>query len=91
MYNITPYTQRQAKLLGVQVKPSSNPKKKIDIYKNDKKIASVGATSYSDYPTYIETKGKAYADIRRRLYKQRHEKDRKKIGTPGYYADKLLW
>lgn len=91
MYDIKPYTKQQAKLLGVQVKSSSNPKKKIDVYKNNEKIASVGAIGYNDYPTFLQTKGKAYADIRRKAYKSRHEKDRNKPNTPGFYADKLLW
>jgi hypothetical protein len=90
-YSITNYTKSQAKKLGVVVKPSSIKGKKIDVFKNDQKIASVGALGYSDYPTYIKTKGKAYADERRRLYKIRHSKDRNVKGSDGYYADKLLW
>jgi len=90
-YNITSYTQKRAKELGVQVKPSSIKGKKIDVYKNGKKIASVGAIGYSDYPTYIQSKGKEYADNRRKLYKIRHKKDKEIKGTNGYYADKLLW
>ena len=90
-YSITNYTKSQAKKLGVVVKPSSIKGKKIDVFKNDKKIASVGALGYSDYPTYMKTKGKAYADERRRLYKIRHSKDRNVKGSDGYYADKLLW
>jgi hypothetical protein len=90
-YSITNYTKSQAKKLGVVVKPSSVKGKKIDVFKNDQKIASVGALGYSDYPTYIKTKGKAYADERRRLYKIRHSKDRNVKGSDGYYADKLLW
>jgi hypothetical protein len=90
-YSITNYTKSQAKKLGVVVKPSSVKGKKIDVFKNDKKIASVGALGYSDYPTYMKTKGKAYADERRRLYKIRHSKDRNVKGSDGYYADKLLW
>jgi hypothetical protein len=39
----------------------------------------------------MKTKGKAYADERRRLYKIRHSKDRNVKGSDGYYADKLLW
>ena len=77
--------------MGVVVKPSSVKGKKIDVFKNDQKIASVGALGYSDYPTYMKTKGKAYADERRRLYKIRHSKDRNVKGSDGYYADKLLW
>jgi len=91
MYKIKRYTQTQAKKLGVQVKPSKLKGKKLDVFKNGKKVASVGAKGYSDYPTYIQTKGKKYADERRRLYKLRHKSDRTKLGTPGYYADKLLW
>jgi hypothetical protein len=90
-YSITNYTKSQAKKLGVVVKPSSVKGKKIDVFKNDQKIASVGALGYSDYPTYMKTKGKAYADERRRLYKIRHSKDRNVKGSDGYYVDKLLW
>ena len=42
MYKILPYTKRQAKKLGVVVKPSTNKTKKIDVFKNNKKIATVG-------------------------------------------------
>jgi hypothetical protein len=91
MYEITNYTKEQAKKLGVEVKPSTNKKKKIDVFKSGEKIASVGAIGYADYPTYIKTEGKLYADKRRELYKMRHSKDRNKIGTNGFYADKLLW
>jgi hypothetical protein len=58
MYEITPYSKLKAKELGVQIKKSTNPKKKLDVFKNDKKVASCGAIGYSDYPTYIKTKGK---------------------------------
>jgi hypothetical protein len=90
-YKITEYTKKRAKQLGVEVKPSVVKGKKIDVYKNGKKIASVGAIGYSDYPTYIQSKGKEYADNRRKLYKIRHKKDKDIKGTNGYYADKLLW
>ena len=96
MYQITDYTFQQAKKLGVEVKPSTDKKKKIDVIKNGKKIASVGAKKglnnwYDDYPTYKKEKGLAYANERRKLYKIRHSKDRQKVGSNGYYADKLLW
>jgi hypothetical protein len=90
-YTITNYTRTQAKKLGVIVKRATNKKKKIDVFKNGKKIASVGAISYSDYPTYIKTKGKEFANKRRVAYKKRHQKYRNIKGTNSYYADKLLW
>tara|TARA_E500000331_G_scaffold118680_2_gene115896 strand:+ start:352 stop:630 length:279 start_codon:yes stop_codon:yes gene_type:complete len=90
-YKISTHTKTQAKKLRVQVKPSKVKGKKIDVFKNGKKVASVGALGYGDYPTFKRTKGKKYADERRRLYKIRHNKNRNKRGTPSYYADKLLW
>jgi hypothetical protein len=90
-YKISTHTKTQARKLGVQVKPSKLKGKKIDVFKDGKKVASVGAIGYGDYPTFKRTKGKEYADERRRLYKIRHNKNRNKRGTPSYYADKLLW
>jgi hypothetical protein len=90
-YKISTHTKTQARKLGVQVKPSKLKGKKIDVFKDGKKVASVGAIGYGDYPTFKRTKGKKYADERRRLYKIRHNKNRNKRGTPSYYADKLLW
>ena len=90
-YNITNYTYKQAKKIGVQVKPSTNKTKKIDVYKKGKKVASVGAYGMGDFPSYIKTSGVKYAKERRRLYKIRHDKDRHLKGSRGWYADNLLW
>ena len=91
MYQITDYTKRQAKKLNVDVKPSTRKNKKLDVYKNGIYIVSVGHSQYRDYPTYIKTHGKDYADERRRLYKIRHEKTRGIERSASWYADKLLW
>ena len=91
MYEIKSYTYKQAKKIKVQVKPSTNKTKKIDVYKNNKKIASIGANGMNDFPTYIKKNGIKYAKTRRRLYKQRHEKDRHIKWSNGWLADKLLW
>ena len=91
MYNILPFTRQRAKKIGVTVAPSTNPEKKIDVFKEGRKVASVGAVGYSDFPTYTKTKGKKYANERRKLYHKRHEKNEKKKGTPAYYAGFLLW
>ena len=90
-YKITSYTKNKADKLGVVVKPSKVKNKKIDVFKSGKKIASIGAIGYKDYPTYLKTKGKEDADERRRLYKIRHNNDRLVKNSNGYYADKLLW
>jgi hypothetical protein len=91
-YTITAYTKKKAKELGVIVKPSKVKGKKIDVFNSKgEKIADIGALGMGDYPTYLKEKGKEYADSRRKLYKQRHEKDRHVKNSDGWYADKLLW
>ena len=91
MYTITKYSYTQAKRLNVSIKPSTNKNKKIDVFKDGKKISSIGALGMKDYPSYIIEKGMEYANNRRRLYKIRHENTRHKIGSPSYYADQILW
>jgi len=91
-YTIRAYSYRRARDLGVTIKPSRNRTKKLDVFdRTGKKLASIGAQGMNDYPTFMATRGKVYADKRRRLYKMRHSKDRSRRGTPGYYADKMLW
>ena len=90
-YQITNYTKNRARLLHVVVKPSTNPKKKIDVYKNNIKVATIGDIHYLDYPNYVLKYGIEYANRRRFLYRIRHEADRNVIGSNGYYADRLLW
>ena len=92
MYSITQYSRDQARKLAVTIKPSTNKGKKIDVFDKDgKKLASIGAEGMSDYPTYMKTKGKQYADERRRLYRIRHGKTMDKVGSPSYYAARILW
>jgi len=90
-YQITQRQRANAKRLGVTIKSSSNPSKKLDVLKNGKKVASIGARGYKDYDIYLRTKGKKFADERRRLYKIRHQSNRTKRNTTGYYADQILW
>ena len=87
VYNITDYSYKQAKLLGVEIKPSTNKTKKIDIFKDGKKIASSGFYGMKDYPTYLK-ENKKLADERRRLYHIRHAKDK---SLNAFYAKKILW
>lgn len=90
MYQILPYSYQQAKRLGVFITPSDNSKKKIDVFKGNKKIASIGDPNYQDYPHYLK-KDRALAEERRRLYHIRHKGNSDNVGTPAYYASKILW
>lgn len=87
MYNITDYTKKKAKEINVEVRPSKNPKKKIDVYKNDVYLHSIGAIGYQDYSQYLKEKGREFADERRRLYHIRHKEET--LG--GLLAKWLLW
>jgi len=92
MYDILPYTKNQAKKIGVKILPSRKKDKKIDVFTKDNDyICSVGALGYGDFPTFRKQYGSAFADNKRRLYKMRHEKDRHKVGSRGWFADQLLW
>ena len=90
-YKIFPRQQENAKKLKLVIKSSTNPLKKIDVFQNGKKVASIGAIKYKDYATYIEDKGIDFANKRKKLYKARHQKTRNIINTPSYFADKILW
>jgi len=90
-YKIPRRVYVNAKKLGVKVKPSTNKNKKIDVFRNGKKVASVGAIGYKDYPTYRKEKGKAFADRKKRNYKSRMRNNRNVRYSNGYYADRLLW
>jgi len=92
-YHITAYTRKQAKRLGVDVRPSTHPAKKLDVFdkRTGEKLASVGGIGYADYPTYLLKEGKAVAEERRRLYRIRHAKDLTVVGSNGWWANELLW
>jgi len=88
MYKILPQHYDNAKKLKVEIKPSTLKNKKIDVYKDGKRIASIGAIGYKDYQYYILEKGLEYANERKRLYNIRHKNDSNKNG---YYARLILW
>ena len=95
-YEIKQYTFDQAKKHGYTVKVSTNKKKKIDVYKDNVKIASIGDLRYKDYPTYLEergltSEGLSFANVRRALYHNRHKKNIEIKGSPGYLSSILLW
>jgi len=99
VYQIKNYSFDKARREGVVIFPSTNKLKKIDVFKNGRKVASIGGIRkngipYNDYPTYKKTIGRTKADKKRQAYLKRHahEKDIKnKEYTPSYYAKKILW
>ena len=90
-YKITKYTYDKAKELGLTVKVSKFPLKKLDVYKDNIYIASIGQSLYNDYPNYIITYNKEYADKRRNLYINRHKQNADVKYSKQWLALNLLW
>ena len=65
------------------VKSANN--KVANATKSNKVVANASTTKTS------KGTSKGTANERRKMYKIRHQKDRLKKGTNGYYADQLLW
>ena len=86
MYHILPYSYNKARELGVEIKPSTRKDKKIDVYKNNNYICSIGKIEMYDYPTYLRDKGVEYANKRRYLYYIRHRND---SSLAGKYAKEI--
>ena len=90
-YEIKDYTYEKARMYELVVKSSLKKGKKIDVYQNDKKIASIGDINYLDYPSYVILYGKMYAENRRRLYRIRHRKDNMEKYSAAWLSYHLLW
>ena len=56
-YTITDYTPQKAKQMKVTVRLSEQKNKKLDVFKNNVKIATIGDLNYKDFPTYVFENG----------------------------------
>lgn len=93
-YVISPYSKMKARKLKVRILPSMNPKKKIDVFKNGVKVASIGDVQYNDFPKYVALIGIEGANKRREAYHARHSHEpeiKNGLYTPSYYAKNILW
>lgn len=70
--------------IGVTVKKSTRAGKKLDVYKGDTKVASIGDPKYHDYSATGDKE-------RQRAYRARFAKTMNIVGTPSYYNAKILW
>ena len=70
--------------IGVKIKESTVKGKKLDVFKDNVKVASIGDIKYSDYLIHQDKN-------RQKNYLSRHAKTRVKIGSPSYYAANILW
>ena len=100
-YKITQYTIDKMDELNKKlntdeysIRPSADPKKKIDVLLRNEVIASVGDPALPDYPTYIETEGMDVAKKRRAAFYNRFRRlpdiQDGKI-NPIFWTRWLLW
>ena len=99
-YKIEPKQREKARKLGVEIYQSTRKGKKSagnkptvnrsgeSNYMDAEFITSIGDINYLDYHKYIKIDPQE-AENRRRLYLKRHKKRKK--GSAGYYANKILW
>ena len=88
MYKIKQQQRKRAKEIGVEIQPSTKGNFKLDVYSKGRLIASIGDRRYADFATYKETRGSAYANMRRAAYFRRHQSDK---GLRGLLVKYLLW
>ena len=101
-YKIKKLQLEKAKELGVNIKPSTNPNKKVDVFVGTKKLASIGANKSAvkgkpmgDYATYVIQEPKI-AELRREGYIKRHSKEPKRDKDTGgfsksFFSDEIMW
>ena len=90
-YVITKYSYDKAKELGLTIKLSQYTTKKLDVYKDNIYIASIGDSRYQDYPNYLRIYGEIYADTRKKLYINRHKINATVKYSKQWLALNLLW
>lgn len=87
-YIVQPYTFRQAKKYGLQVKASQKGNYKIDVFNSKGEyLFSGGDRRYYDFPHHLKERGKEYAEEKRRLYHLRHKNE----SIRGKIIGMLLW
>ena len=93
VYQITPYTLKRAAEIDLIVYPSDKKKYKLEVYNKitGQFLFYAGDANYRDYPSYLETHGKEFAETRRRLYYKRHAKGINNIGSKESIVAYLLW
>ena len=90
MYDISDRSYKIAQKLKLTIKPSVNKNKKIDVYKNDEFIKSIGAINYKDYHIYLKI-DKDLAEKHRKSYIARHKKGILRGDLGEILSLKLLW
>ena len=90
-YKIIQYSYDKAKELGLTIKLSQFTTKKLDVFKDNKFISTIGDSRYQDYGHYCILYNKEYADTRKLLYHNRHKLNSNVKYSKQWLALNLLW
>ena len=68
-FEVTNFELSNASKLGLTIKKSTNPNKKLDVYDKDNKfLFSIGNYLVPSYSDWYRTHGEAYANQRQKIY-----------------------
>ena len=76
--------KEKGKKYGVEVERSTRKGKKVDIFKDGRKICSIGSSFHEDYNQHGD-------DERRERFRDRFRKYKDNDKTCGFYSYWLLW
>lgn len=88
VYEISPEQFEIAAELGIEIRPSANKRKLIDVYKNGELFCSVGAINFRYYREYFEQEGPLVAQYKKDKMLTRYKNDCK---AETLYSLRLLW
>lgn len=87
-FEITEEMYEEAKLLRIEIQPSENKRKLIDVYKNGEFYCSVGACNFKYFNELVEDEGIDIAIQKKDKILRRYKND----GTlKTLYTIRLLW
>lgn len=87
-FEITPEMYQEAENLRIEIKPSQNKRKLIDVYRNGDFYCSIGATNFRYYNQLQEEEGVAYAQMKREKILHRYKNN---CSLEAMYLLRLLW
>lgn len=87
-FQITPEMYQEAELLRIEIRPSENKRKLIDIYRNGSFFASIGASNFKTYAQFVEDEGIEFAQRKKEKILARHKNN---CDLKTLYTLRLLW
>lgn len=85
---IRPEMYAEAELLKIEIRPSENKRKLIDVYKDGEYFCTVGAQNFRYYHQLVEENGIDFAELKKHKLLQRYKNN---CSLEVLYMLRLLW